>query len=155
MGAPENKTLTSRVVATQVHSRTRVSWLLLAGRSRDRLSLGSERWRRCGPPLHPRTQMTSAIKLQGWDGARCSAARAQFTGRERVPHWRVGARGRLLPGPEGLGSSHKALLPAKVEEVAGEAGGGPRLLFSASRAGWAQGRGACPRGDRPGSAAAS
>lgn len=76
MGATENETRSSRVVSTQVHPRTRVSWLLLAGRSRDHLSLGSERWRRCGPPLHRRTQMTSAIEPQGWDGARCPAARA-------------------------------------------------------------------------------
>lgn len=135
MRVPENKTRSSRVPSTQVHSRTRVSWLLLAGRLRDHLSLGSERWRRCGPPLHPRTLMTSVTEPQGWDGARCPAARAQCMGRERVPHRRARARGRLLPGPAGLGSSHKALLPAKVEEVAGEAGGGPRLLFSAGLAG--------------------
>lgn len=85
MGAPENETRSSRVVSTQVHSRTRVSWLLLAGRSRDHLSLGSERWRRCGPPLHPRTQMTGAIEPQGWDSARCPAAGAQCTGRGARP----------------------------------------------------------------------
>lgn len=155
VGAPENETRSSRVVSTQVHSRTRVSWLLLAGRSRDHLSLGSERWRRCGPPLHRRTQMTSAIEPQGWDVAGCPAARAQCKAGECVPQRRASAHGRYLPGPAGLRSSHKALLPVKVEEVAGEAGGGQRLLFSASQAGWAQGRGACPRGDRRGSAGAS
>lgn len=41
MGAPKNETRSSRVVSAQVHSRTRVSWLLLAGRSRDHLSLDS------------------------------------------------------------------------------------------------------------------
>lgn len=153
VGAPESKTHSSRVVLTQVHSRTRVSWLLLAGLSRDRLSLGSERWRRCGPPLYPRTQMTSAIEPQGWDGAPQSARAAQA--RELFPHWRATVPGRRLPGPAGLGSSHKALLPAKVEEVAGEAGGVQRLLFSASPAGWAQGLGGAPGGDRRGLAGAS
>lgn len=90
VGAPEkqNKTHSSGAVSTQVHSRTRASWWLLAGRSRDHLSPGSERWPRSGPPLHPRAQMTSATEPQGWDGARCPAARAQCTGLRALPHRR-------------------------------------------------------------------
>lgn len=145
VGAPENETRSSRVVSTQVHSRTRVSWLLLAGRSRDHLSLGSERWRRCGPPLHRRTQMTSAIEPQGWDVAGCPAARAQCTGRGVRPA-AAGQRSRPLPPrPRGTEIVAQGPPPGQGGGSCRRGGRGPAAVVFRQSGGLGAGAGRVPQ----------
>ncbi|XP_051018112.1 V-set and immunoglobulin domain-containing protein 10 [Acomys russatus] len=150
VGAPENKTRSSPVVLTQVHSRTRVSWLLLAALSKDHLSLDSERWRRCGPPLHPRTQMTSAIEPQGWDSARCPAARAHCTGPGVRPAPAGHGSGPPPPRPRGTGIIAQGPPPSQGGGSCRRGGRGPAPVVFRQPGGLGAGAGRAPGRRSPG-----
>lgn len=141
----KNETRSSRVVSTQVHSRSRVSWLLLAGRSRDHLSLGSERWRRCGPPLYPRTQMTSAIEPPGWDGARYPAACAQGTGPGARPAAAGQRSGPPPPRPSGTGIVAQGPPPGQGGGSCRRGGRGPAPVVFRQPSGLGAGAGRAPQ----------
>lgn len=104
-----------------------------------------ERWRRRGPPLHPRIQMTSAIELQGWDGARCPAARAQSTG----PGARPAAAGQHSepppPRPRGTGIVAQGPPPGQGGGSCRRGGRGPAPVVFRQPGGLGAGAGRAPQ----------